>query len=48
LFTDTIRQTNIGLRYYLNINPYELSLEEWAMRVIELRWIREKEAQKQQ
>ena len=39
-----MRQTNIGLRYYLKINPDELTLQEWAFRVIELTWIREKEA----
>ncbi len=39
-WTSWLRQTNISLRYYLNIDPYTLTEQEWAMRVVELRWIR--------
>ena len=42
-WTDWIRQTNFSLRYYANIDPYELPINEWAMRVIELLWIRQEE-----
>lgn len=37
------RQTNIGLAYYLKIDPYELEANEWARRVIDLKWFREQQ-----
>jgi hypothetical protein len=32
------------LRYYLKIEPYDLDLRTWAMRIVELEWIRKEEA----
>jgi len=46
-WTTWLRQVNIGLSYHLKINPYNLTIDEWARRVRELDWIREQEAKKQ-
>jgi hypothetical protein len=43
-WVDNKRKTNALLRYYLHIDPYALDLRTWAMRVIELQWVREEEA----
>ncbi len=41
-----MRIANAQLRYYMHIlDPDSLTDEEWAMRLAELRWIREKEAE---
>ena len=40
-----IRKVDAQLRYYMHIqNPEDLTDEEWAMRLNELKWIREEEA----
>ncbi|MBS1745754.1 MAG: hypothetical protein JST21_06265 [Bacteroidetes bacterium] len=45
--TDSIRISNAQLRYYMHIqDPDTLSDEEWAMRLQELKWIRDKESGK--
>jgi hypothetical protein len=42
---ETVRTSNAQLRYYLHIaDPDSLTDEEWAMRLQELKWIREQEA----
>lgn len=41
---DEFRKTNITLQYYLHIDPYALSLDEWARKVKELEWVRQEEA----
>lgn len=33
------------LRYYMHVDPDSLDDEQWAMRVNELRWIRDKEGE---
>ncbi len=41
-----VRVANAQLCYYMHIsNPDSLSDEEWAMRIQELKWIRQKEAE---
>ncbi|EFS97087.1 hypothetical protein VJJ50_00370 [Capnocytophaga ochracea] len=41
-----MRITNASLRYYMHIaNPDALNDTEWAMRVKELEWIRQKESE---
>ncbi|WP_206748207.1 hypothetical protein [Pseudotamlana carrageenivorans] len=47
-WTSWLRQTNISLRYYLKIDPYTLTEKEWAMRVVELQWIRLEENKQHQ
>jgi len=42
--SDWIRQVNAQLRYYLHINPDELTDEQWAYAWKDLEWIREQEA----
>jgi hypothetical protein len=40
-----VRVANAELRYYLHIpDPDSLDDKEWAMRIKELEWIRQKEA----
>lgn len=38
------RKLDAQLRYYMHVDPDVLTDEEWAMRVNELRWLREEEA----
>jgi len=41
-----VRISNAQLRYYMHISdPDSLNDEEWAARLQELKWIREKEAE---
>lgn len=42
-WTDWLRQTNFSLIYYAKIDPYQLSIDEWARKVKELQWIRDQE-----
>lgn len=47
-WVDGKRQTNALIRYYFHIEPYDLELETWARRVIELHWVRTEEAKNNQ
>lgn len=39
-------QIDVQLRYYLHINPDELTDEEWALQAKSLEWVRKQEAKK--
>lgn len=43
--SQSIRMLDAQLRFYMHIDPDLLTDREWAMRVRELQWLREKEAQ---
>lgn len=40
-----MRQIDAQVRYYMHLDPDSLTDTEWALRVNELKWIREKEAE---
>jgi hypothetical protein len=43
-WTTWLRQTNMGLRYYLQIDPYDLEVGEWGRRVVELTWFKQQQS----
>ena len=43
--SQSIRMLDAQLRFYMHIDPDLLTDREWAMRVRELQWLLEKEAQ---
>lgn len=43
-WTSWIRKESFMLKYYARIDPDQLSINEWARNVVELRWIRQQES----
>lgn len=42
--SEWIRQYDAAIEYYLGVNPDKLTDEEWAIKVQNLNWIRQQEA----